>query len=109
MNPWQALGVIALIAVLTLFTRAVPFLLFPSGKKQPRYVLYLGRVLPQAMIALLVVYCLKGAGWGAWPYALPELLSVAAVAALHLWKKNTMLSVGAGTVLYMVLVQQVFV
>ena len=60
------------------------------------------------MIALLVVYCLKGAGFTAFPFALPELLSVAAVAGLHLWKKNTMLSIGGGTILYMVLVQFVF-
>ena len=60
------------------------------------------------MIALLVVYCLKGAVFTAFPFALPELLSVAAVAGLHLWKKNTMLSIGGGTILYMVLVQFVF-
>lgn len=75
----------------------------------PGYVRYLGKVLPFAIIAMLVVYCLKGTNLLAWPYGLPELIAVAAVVALHVWKKNTLLSIGAGTVLYMVLVQFVFV
>ena len=108
MSTWEALGVIFLVAAVTLATRALPVLLVPGKKKQPAFILYLGKYLPPAMIALLVVYCLKGAGFTAFPFALPELLSVAAVAGLHLWKKNTMLSIGGGTILYMVLVQFVF-
>ncbi len=105
----RALLVIALVALVTFFTRLLPFVLFPEGKEMPGYVRYLGKVLPFAIIAMLVVYCLKGTNLLAWPYGLPELIAVAAVVALHVWKKNTLLSIGAGTVLYMVLVQFVFV
>ena len=109
MTKLEMLLTVLAVALGTQITRWLPFLLFPENRQPPAVVRQLGQLLPPAVMGLLVVYCLKGAGWGAWPYALPELLSVAAVAALHLWKKNTMLSVGAGTVLYMVLVQQVFV
>ena len=70
---------------------------------------YLGKVLPFAIIAMLMVYCLKGTSLLEWPYGLPELIAVAAVVMLHLWKKNTLLSIGVGTVLYMLLVQFVFI
>ena len=70
---------------------------------------YLGKVLPFAIIAMLMVYCLKGTSLLEWPYGLPELIAVAAVVVLHLWKKNTLLSIGVGTVLYMLLVQFVFI
>lgn len=105
----RALLVIALVALVTFGTRLLPFILFPEGKETPRYVRYLGKVLPFAIIAMLVVYCLKGTNVLAWPYGLPEVIAVAAVVALHLWKKNTLLSIGVGTVLYMILVQMVFV
>ena len=104
----RALLVIALIALVTFFTRLLPFVLFPEGKETPPYVRYLGKVLPFAIIAIPVVYCLKGTSLLTWPYGLPELIAVAAVVALHVWKKNTLLSMGVGTVLYMVLVQFVF-
>ena len=104
----RALLVIALIALVTFFTRLLPFVLFPEGKETPPYVRYLGKVLPFAIIAMLVVYCLKGTSLLTWPSGLPELIAVAAVVALHVWKKNTLLSIGVGTVLYMVLVQFVF-
>ena len=104
----RALLVIALIALVTFFTRLLPFVLFPEGKETPPYVRYLGKVLPFAIIAMLVVYCLKGTSLLTWPYGLPELIAVAAVVALHVWKKNTLLSIGVGTVWYMVLVQFVF-
>ena len=99
---------IAVMAVVTFLTRAMPFLLFGRGNRVPRVVLYLGKYLPPAVIAMLIVYCLRGvsfasaSGWG------PSLIAVAAVVALHLWKKNNLLSILGGTVLYMVLVQVVF-
>ncbi|WP_050697462.1 branched-chain amino acid transporter permease [Anaeromassilibacillus senegalensis] len=100
--------VIVVIAVVTFLTRLLPFALFPGKSEKPAWVLYLGRVLPYAIVAMLVVYCLKGVSVQAWPFGLPELIAVAAVVALHVWKKNTLLSIGAGTVLYMVLIQFVF-
>ena len=77
----RALLVIALIALVTFFTRLLPFVLFPEGKETPPYVRYLGKVLPFAIIAMLVVYCLKGTSLLTWPYGLPELIAVAAVVA----------------------------
>ena len=108
MNTGQALLFFGIVALITVFTRAAAFLLFPEGRRTPRFVTYLGKVLPYTMIGLLVVYCLKGVDVLRYPYGLPELIGVAAVAGLHLWKKNTFLSIGAGTVLYMLLVQLVF-
>lgn len=75
----------------------------------PRYVEYLGQVLPYATMGLLVVYCLKGVTLFQSPFGLPELISCTAVSALHVWKRNSLLSIGGGTVLYMILVQAVFV
>lgn len=109
MTQAQALATVAVIALTTFATRAVPFLLFPSGKKTPRFIGYLGKTLPFAMIGMLVVYCLKGVAPMRYPYGLPELISLTAVVLLHLWKKNSFLSIGAGTVLYMVLVQFIFI
>lgn len=100
------LMVLALAAGVQL-TRWLPFWLF--RKEPPAIVTYLGRVLPCASMGLLVVYCLKGVSWLAVPHGLPELISIAAVAALHRWKGNVLLSIAGGTVLYMVLVQAVFV
>ena len=100
---------VAACTLATILTRFLPFWLFPKGKPAPRIVAYLGKVLPCAVMGLLVVYCLKDVQPAAAPYGLPELIAVAATAGLHVWKKNTLLSVGVGTVLYMLLVQLVFV
>ncbi|MEG2455952.1 MAG: branched-chain amino acid transporter permease [Oscillospiraceae bacterium] len=105
----QALTAIAVMALVTLLTRALPFLLFDRGSSPPKVVLYLGRVLPPAVIAMLIVYCLKDvsfaspAGWA------PQLIAGATVVGLHLWKHNNLLSIFAGTALYMALVQWVFI
>lgn len=104
----RILWIVTAMAVGTMITRFLPFLLFPQGKKMPRYVEYLGQVLPYATMGLLVVYCLKGIHPFSWPFGLPEFTASAAVAAIHVWKKNSLLSIGAGTLLYMVLVQAVF-
>lgn len=104
----MSVATIAVAAVCTFLTRLVPFALF--GRRQvPRAVVFLGNVLPPAIIATLIIYCLKGVNLPAFPSGIPELLSIAVVALLHIWKRNTLLSVGAGTVLYMILVQCVFV
>ena len=110
MNPTlYAVAAIAVMAVITFLTRALPFLLFDRGDHPPKIVLYLGKVLPPAIIAMLIVYCLKGvtfttlAGW------LPTLLAGVTAVLLHVWKGNDLLSIFGATGLYMVLVQAVFV
>ena len=108
MNPSYILSVIAVMTAVTFLTRALPFLLFDRGKEPPRLILYLGQILPPAVMSMLVVYCLRGISFrtaGAWA---PQLLGVAAVALLHKWKHNTLLSIFGGTLLYMILVQAVF-
>ena len=98
-----------IIAVTTVLTRALPFLLFPSNKETPPYITYLGNVIPFAMIGMLVVYCLKNVSLCTFPFGLPEIIAIAVITVLHLWKGNTLLSIGAGTVIYMILVQFVFI
>ncbi len=108
MNSRYVLISVIVCALCTQVTRWLPFLLFGGKKELPKLVRYLGVVLPAAIMAVLVVYCLKGITPLAYPYGLPELLSVALVVVLHAWKGNTLLSIGAGTACYMVLVQAVF-
>lgn len=108
MTTAQRLITIAAVALGTLLTRFLPFIAFPSGKPTPKFVRYLGKVLPAAVFGLLVVYCLKDVSLSTWPHGLPELLSIAFVVVLHLWKRQMLLSVAGGTVLYMLLVQFVF-
>lgn len=102
------LATILVCALCTQITRWLPFLLFGGKKEVPALVRYLGTVLPAAIMAVLVVYCLKGIRPLTYPYGLPELISVAAVVILHLWKGNTLASISLGTLCYMVLVQAVF-
>lgn len=104
----QQLVTIAAVVLGTMLTRFLPFLLFPSGKPTPRYVQYLGRVLPPAVFGLLIVYCLKDVSVFSGSCGLPELISIAVVAALHRWKGQMLLSIAGGTVCYMLLVQLVF-
>ena len=108
LTPMETLLTILAVTLGTQITRWLPFLLFPERKDPPGVVLYLGRVLPPAMMGLLVVYCMRNVDIAAAPHGLPELIALAAVTALHLWKRNVLLSIGVGTALYMVLVQAVF-
>lgn len=99
---------ILICTLCTQVTRWLPFLLFGGKRQVPKLVRYLGTILPAAIMAVLVVYCLKGITLLAYPYGLPELISAALVVVLQ-WKKgNTLLSIALGTVCYMVLVQAVF-
>ena len=98
---------IAVIAVVTYLLRSLPFLVF-SGRKTPAFVTYLGKVLPYAIMGMLVVYCLKDTTVLSWPYGIPELLACIVVVLLHLWRRNTLLSIAVGTACYMVLIQVVF-
>jgi branched-subunit amino acid transport protein AzlD len=93
----------------TVLTRALPFLLFPENREIPKYVKYLADILPYTIIGMLVVYCLKDISFVRAPHAIPEVLSIALITVLHIWKKNTLLSIGGGALFYMVLVQYVFV
>ena len=104
----QALASIAVMAAVTFLTRALPFLLFDRGEHPPRIVLYLGQVLPPAIIAMLIVYCLKGVGFSSPAGWVPSLAACLTAVILHLWKKNDLISIFGATVLYMVLVQVVF-
>lgn len=100
--------IILVVAITTFATRVIPFLVFPKGKEIPKTIQYLGKVLTPAVIGMLVIYCLKDTKILAFPYGIPELVSVAVVAVLHIWKRNNLLSIGVGTVLYMFLIQVIF-
>lgn len=99
---------IAVIVAGTALTRFLPFLLFPAEKPTPEYIRYLGKVLPAAIFGLLVIYCLKDINFMEGNHGVPEFISIAAVVALHYWKRQMLLSIAGGTVLYMLLVQMVF-
>ena len=102
------IAMVAVIALVTMLTRFLPFLLFRENRKTPAFITYLSKVLPFAIIGMLVVYCLKDVHFLQYPYGIPEMIGCAVVALLHIWKRNTLLSIGAGTVCYMLLVQLVF-
>lgn len=105
----QTLIIIAMVTLGTVITRFLPFVLFPANKDTPPYIIYLGKVLPYSVIGLLVVYCLKGISLTTIPFGIPELISILLIALLHIWKNNTLLSIGFGTAIYMILIQLVFV
>ncbi len=104
----QQIITILVIVLGTMATRFLPFLLFPAGRPTPKYIRYLGRILPGAVFALLMVYCLKDVSLFTGSHGLPELISIALVVLLHLWKRQMLLSIAGGTVCYMLLVQLVF-
>ena len=108
MSVTEQIITIAVVALGTMLTRFLPFLLFPAGKPTPRYVQYLGKALPGAVFGLLVVYCLKNVSLLSGSHGLPELIAILVVAGLHLWKRRMLLSIAGGTICYMLLVQLVF-
>lgn len=105
LSPTETLMIILSLAAATIITRALPFIVFPAHKETPVFLLYLSRVLPSAAIGFLVVYCLKNVRITVPPHGLPEACAVIFTAALHYWKNNTLLSIGAGTFVYIVLLQ----
>lgn len=105
MSTVHTLLIIGVMALVTLFTRALPFLLFDHGEQPPRWISYLVQVLPPAMMALLVVYCLRNIDLLAGNHGLPQLICVAVAALLHLWKGNTLVSIFGATALYMALIR----
>lgn len=108
MTLTQQIITIGVVVLGTMLTRFLPFILFPAGRPTPKYIQYLGKVLPAAVFGLLVVYCLKNVSIFSGSHGLPELISIAAVVVLHLWKRQMLLSIAGGTVCYMLLVQLVF-
>ena len=107
MTTTQSIIIIACVVLGTMVTRFLPFIIFPEGKESPEFISHLGKVLPYAVIGLLVVYCLKDVP-GSGNCGIPEAIAILFIAVLHKWIKNTLLSIGGGTVLYMFLVQMVF-
>ena len=106
MNSMHAAALVAAMSVMTILTRFLPFIVF--RKNTPRYITYLGKVLPPAIIGMLVIYCLKDVSLLAKPFGIPELIAAACVVGLQVWKRNSLISILTGTVVYMVLVQMVF-
>lgn len=108
MTTIQMLITVGVAVLATVLTRFLAFWVFPAEKATPEYVQYLGKVLPGAIFGMLVVYCLRNVQWTQGNHGLPEIISLAVITALHLWKKQTLLSIATGTLCYMLLVQFVF-
>ena len=106
MNSMHAAALVAAMSVMTILTRFLPFIVF--RKNTPRYITYLGKVLPPAIIGMLVIYCLKDVSLMAKPFGIPEMIAAACVVGLQVWKRNSLISILTGTVVYMVMVQMVF-
>ena len=108
MTLTQQIVTIAMVVLGTMLTRFVPFFVFPAGKPTPKDVQYLGNVLPPAVFGLLIIYCLKNVSIFTGSHAIPELLAITLVIALHTWKRQMLLSIAGGTIFYMILVQFIF-
>lgn len=108
MNIWQQIVIIGIVVFGTMLTRFLPFLIFGRKKEAPKYIQYLGKVLPAAVFGLLVVYCLKDVNLFTGSHGLPEAIAILAVVLLHVWKRQMLLSIAGGTVCYMVLLQLFF-
>ena len=108
MTDLHAALIVAVAAAVTIALRFLPFVIFGENRRTPELIIHLGRVLPFAIMGMLVVYCLKDVNLLSKPFGIPELIGCAAVAGLHVWKRNTLLSIISGTVCYMLLVQYVF-
>ena len=108
MSKIQQIVIILIVAFATMITRFLPFIVFPANKETPSYIKYLGKVLPAAVLGLLVVYSLKDVSIFDEFHALPEAISIAVIVLLHFWKRQMILSISAGTILYMFLIQFIF-
>ena len=105
----HSLLIVIVMSIVTAALRFAPFILFPEGRKRPKVVTYLGTVLPYALMGMLVVYCFKSVNVTSATFGLPEVLATVFVIVIHVWKRNTLISVFGGVILYMLLVQLVFV
>lgn len=104
----EQLITVGIIILATVIMRFIPFILFPDNKPTPKFIHYLGSALPAAVFGLLMVYALKNVSFLQGSHGLPELIAIVITAAVHLWKKQMLLSISAGTICYMLLVQLVF-
>lgn len=109
MTSQQQILTIAILALMTVLTRALPFIIFSEGKSRkketPKYIQYLGKALPLAVFGMLVVYCLKDVQWLDGAHGIPEILGIAAVVLMHLWRRQLFLSMAVGTAVYMILIR----
>ena len=108
MDKLHSVLIVAIAALITAGLRFLPFLIFGEKRKTPEVIEKLGKLLPYAIMGMLVVYCLKDIQLTSAPFGIPEIIGCAVVALLHIWKRNTLLSIGAGTACYMLLVQFIF-
>ena len=108
MSLWQQIAIIGIVVFGTMLTRFLPFLIFGRKKEAPKYIQYLGKVLPAAVFGLLVVYCLKDVNLFTGSHGIPEAIAIFVVVLLHVWKRQMLLSIAGGTVCYMVLLQVFF-
>lgn len=99
---------VSMVVLGTLITRFLPFIVFPAGKPTPKYIQFLGKFLPAAVFGLLVIYCLRNVSLVSGSHGIPELISIAVVIGMHLWKRQMLISITGGTICYMLLVQLVF-
>ncbi len=109
LTPIQTLIMIIAIALGSMLTRFLPFVLFPEKKAPSQKLIFLGQALPPAMMGLLVVYCLKDIKLVSAPYGLPELLAIILIVVLHKWKENVLISIGLGTIFYIILLNSIFI
>lgn len=107
-NMEYTIMIILVVSLTTIFTRVLPFWIFRGKEKLPDTVMYIGKVLPPAIMVILVVYCLRGINILMPSEWIPDMMAVIVVAALHIWKKNTLLSISVGTIFYMIMVQKIF-
>lgn len=108
MSNIHSVLIVAVCALVTIGLRFLPFVIFRGDRLTPPYIVYLGKVLPYAIMGMLVVFCLKNVSLTAAPHGLPELVACALTALLHVWKRNTLISIIGGTAAYMIMVQMIF-
>ena len=108
MTITQEILTVGAVVLGTMTTRFLPFIIFPANKPIPKYIQYLGRVLPFSVIGMLIIYCLKDVSLITNPFALSEIIAILGIVALHKWQHSMLLSISGGTILYMLLVQFIF-
>lgn len=104
----QQIITIGMVVLGTVITRFLPFIIFPSGKTTPKYIQYLGKVIPGSIFGLLVVYALRNTNVLSGSHGIPEAVAIGIIIVLHLWKRNMLISIAGGTISYMLLIQFIF-
>lgn len=108
-NFTHSLLIIIIVAIVTIILRFIPFIIFNGKKESPKIISYLSDVLPYAIMGMLVIYCLKDISITTFPFGIPELIASSIVIIMHLWRRNTLLSILVGTLSYMLLIQFIFI